>query len=90
MDDTELVKRVFLAQKISPCKNDWVIQIEQDLKDCQIIKTETEMKNMKEHTFKKMVKESVKELSVRYLLSLKIKKTIKRNQTQRIFGLLLI
>ena len=45
MDDTELVKRVFLAQKMSPSKNDWVIQIKKDLKECQIMKTETEIKN---------------------------------------------
>ena len=53
MDDTELLKRVFLAQKISPCKNDWVLQVEQDLRECRINKTECEIKNMKEYTFLK-------------------------------------
>ena len=85
MDDSELVKRVFLAQKMSPCKNDWVKQIEQDLKECQIMKTETEIKNMKEHTFKKMVKESVKELSIRYLLSLKVKNNQEKSKSKNIW-----
>ena len=30
MDETELVKKVFTAQKISPCKDDWNHQIIED------------------------------------------------------------
>jgi hypothetical protein len=36
MDDTELLKRVSLAKKISPCKNDWVLHVKEDLKEFQI------------------------------------------------------
>ena len=49
------------------------------------MKTETEIKSMKEHTFKKMVKESVKELSVRYLLSLKVKNNQEKSKSKYIW-----
>ena len=85
MDNSELVKRVFLAQKISPCKNDWVLQVKQDLKECQIFKTECEIKDMNEFTYKKLVKESIKELSVKYLLSLKIKNGQEKSKSKNIW-----
>ena len=44
MDDTELVKKVFIAQKISPCKDDWIHQIREDLSECDISLTEDEIK----------------------------------------------
>ena len=43
MDEHELVKRVFIAQKISTSKNDWVIQIEDDLKLCKILQSAEEI-----------------------------------------------
>ena len=69
MNDTELVKRVFTIQKIPPCKNDWILQIREDLKVCGITHTESEIKSMKEYSFKKIVNEKIKEPSVKHLLS---------------------
>ena len=63
MNDTELVKRVFTIQKIPPCKNDWILQIREDLKVCGITHRESEMKSMKEYSFKRIVNEKKKELS---------------------------
>ena len=31
MDDAELVKKVFIAQKMLPCKDDWIHQMREDL-----------------------------------------------------------
>ena len=46
MTDDELVKRVFHIQSIAPCKNDWVLQIADDLRCCKIDKNEEEIKNL--------------------------------------------
>ena len=71
MKDDELVKRVFNVQKLSSCKNDWVIQIAEDLKFCNINKTEEEIMMMKKTTFKKLVSTQIKEASDQYLMKLK-------------------
>ena len=48
--DSELVKQVFNAQKILPLKNDWILQIEDDLKFCDIQLSETEITCMKKES----------------------------------------
>jgi hypothetical protein len=50
MDESEMVKRVFITQKISGCRNDWVIQISEDLKVCKISYSEEELRKMKRFT----------------------------------------
>ena len=67
---TELVKQVFLAQKLAPLKSDWVSQIEDDLKTYNINFTETEISEMKKERFRTIVKESVKEQGRLYLTDL--------------------
>ena len=71
--DSELVKQVYEAQKLSPVKNDWSTQVEQDLKYCKIDFTEEEIKVMKKSKFKKIVQDSIKSIGTEYLLSLKAK-----------------
>lgn len=71
--DGELVKQVYEAQKLSPVKNDWSTQVEQDLKYCKIDFTEEEIKSMKKSKFKKIVQDSIKSTGIEYLLSLKAK-----------------
>ena len=68
--DSELAKSVFLAQQKFTVKNDWVIQLKDDLEQCQITLTEDEIKNMKKEKFKKFVKEKIRNLSNAYLLDL--------------------
>ena len=46
MDESELVKRVFNAQKLSSCRNDWILQISENLKMCNITTSEDKIKNM--------------------------------------------
>ena len=71
MNECELVKRVFNAQKILTTKNDWVLQIAEDLQICGIFKTENEIKNMKQYSFRKLVHEKVKESAKDYLLAMR-------------------
>ena len=52
MDETELVKKVYTAQKITPCKDDWIHQLRDDLKECNILQSESEIKSMKIYTFR--------------------------------------
>ena len=44
MDDEELVRRVFNVQKISTCKNDWVLQIAEDLGSVKLTKMRMKLK----------------------------------------------
>ena len=85
MDDTELVKKVFIAQKISPCKDDWIHQIREDLSDCDISLTEDEIKAMKKYSFSKLVNERTKDVSVRYLHSLKVKNNQQKSKSKNIW-----
>jgi hypothetical protein len=43
MTDDKLVKRVFNVQKNSPCRNDWVLQFEVDLRCCKIDENEEQI-----------------------------------------------
>ena len=85
MDDTELVKKVFIAQKISPCKEDWIHQIREDLSECDISLTEDEIKKMKKYSFSKLVNERTKDVSVKYLLSLKMKNNQQKSKSKNIW-----
>ena len=71
MTDDELVKRVFLSQRISPCKNDWVLQIDDDMRYCKIDKSDDEIKKMKKYSFKKLINEKIRNITNAYLLELR-------------------
>ena len=82
MDDAELVKRVFIAQKLSPCKDDWIHQLREDWAECNITLSEEEIKSMKIFTFRKLVNEKISELSVK---SLKIKNNEEKSKSKNIW-----
>ena len=56
-------------QKLLPVKNDWAVQIQNDLESCEI--SEEIVKNMKKETFKNLVKSRIKNLSNQYLVKLR-------------------
>ena len=72
-DETELVKKVFLTQRSLATKNDWVTQLESDLKECEITLSEEEIKSMKKDTFKTLVKKQIKNAAKEYLINLRNK-----------------
>ena len=72
-DETELVKKVFLTQRSLATKNDWVTQLESDLKECEITLSEEEIKSMKKDTFKTLVKKQIKNAAKEYLIKLRNK-----------------
>ena len=61
-NETEFVKKVYNSQKLLPVKNDWVVQIQSDLSDCNLTLSEESVKNMKKETFKNLVKSKIRNL----------------------------
>ena len=78
-DDSELVKKVYNSQKLLSVKNDWVLQLQSDLTDCEITLSEEMVKSMKKEKFKNLVKNKIKNLSKEYLISLRSKHTKSEN-----------
>lgn len=68
--DEELVKCVFLTQQKFSVKNDWINTLRDDLNQCGILQSESEIKQMKKGKFKKLVKDKIRQLSNEYLVSL--------------------
>ena len=61
-DKTELIRRIFEAQKISYSNGDWIKLIEEDKKELDINMTDQEIQNISKEKFKQYVKENVKKL----------------------------
>ena len=72
-DDNELIKKVFLAQRRRPVKNDWVVTVEKDLEEVWPGMTIDSIGNYKRDQFKKIVKEKIVQSAFDYLR--KIQKT---------------
>ena len=65
--DKELARQVYNTQKLFPVKNDWVVQVQDDLQRCNIDLTDEEISKMKKEKFKYIVKKSIRQLSEEYL-----------------------
>ena len=66
---------VFQTQKLSPVKNDWCLQIKDDLRYCNINLSESEIRAMSKNRFKAIVTNNIFEVASQYLISLKSKHT---------------
>ena len=62
---TELIRKIYEAQKRAPVKDDWVELVEQDLRDLEI--NMENLKSVKKHKFKKIVREKILQKSFLYL-----------------------
>ena len=69
---SELIRKVYDSQKVLFVKNDWAIQVQQDLEECKINLSESEISKMSRSAFKKLVKEKVQNIAAKYLISLKL------------------
>ena len=72
-DETELVKKVFNSQKLFSVRNDWVLQVQSDLDECDIQLTESEMATMKRYSFTKLINEKINQSAAQYLIGLREK-----------------
>ena len=68
---TELINKVYFAQKIKPSKGDFVKQIEEDKKQLKLKLTDTQISCLSKYKYKTIVKRAVEEEVVNYLLKLK-------------------
>ena len=69
-DDSELVKKVYKAQKMFPQKGNWASVVKDDLEFCDIKLTDEEIQNTKKNKFKGIVKKSIRVKSNNFLLDL--------------------
>ena len=72
-NESELVRKAFESQKSFSVKNDWAIQVQLDLEECEINLTELAISKMRRLAFKKLVNEKIQKPAAKYLISLKQK-----------------
>ena len=73
LDKSELVYRVYAAQKTCPVIGDWVNLLEVDKQEFGIYLSDEEISQISKYKMKTMLKEKVREVTVRYLNKLKSK-----------------
>ena len=71
--ESELVRKVLQTQQLSPVRNDWCLQVREDLKLCGITLTDSEISKMTKYKFKNLVRTKVTTLARNYLTDLKNK-----------------
>ena len=73
LEEKEMLSKVFKIQWKYPVKDDWILQVQQDLKDFGIVLNLEEIRGKSPYTFKKHVKIKSKEFALDELLKLKSK-----------------
>ena len=76
--ESELVRKVFNSQKVFAVKNDWVLQVQCDLNQCDINLSEDEIVKLSKYSFKKF-QEKIRIISANYLISQKEKHSKSEN-----------
>ena len=59
LNEEELLVKIYKAQKKTPCKGDWCLQVQQDLEDFEMVLSESEISAISKERFKKIVKENI-------------------------------
>ena len=70
LDKSELVYRVYAAQKCCPVNGDWIKLLEADKQEFGISLSDDEISQMTKYSMKRMLKAKVCEVTSRYLISL--------------------
>ena len=73
LEENEMLAKVFQTQWKYPTKDDWTVQVKEDLKDFNIKMDLKEIGKKSSYSFKKLVKVKSKEYALEYLLKLKSK-----------------
>ena len=71
-DKSELISRVYHAQKRKPVNDDWVLTVQNDLKETRINLTDSEISKMTKKAFKSLVKLRINELVLTKLKQIKM------------------
>ena len=72
---TEMIFKVYKAQKLSPVLGDWVLLLDKDKELFQIKISDEEVAKISRERFKNIVKNKAKEITIEYLENLKKKKS---------------
>ena len=72
-NDTELIRRLYQAQKNTSSAGDWVKLVESDKQELNISLTDSEIQGVSKQMFKSYIKEKVKINYLNHLISLKTK-----------------
>ena len=75
LDESELVYKFYLAQKLRPSKNDWSCQITQDKKDLNLNLSDEEIMKMSKPKFKKILQIKTNSCAAKYFLKIQSKQT---------------
>ena len=73
VDKSELIHRVYTAQKLSPVHGDWVKQLDIDKQQFNITLSDTEIKSISQQKFRNYVQKRSSELTIQYLEKLQKK-----------------
>ena len=73
LEEKQMLSKVFQTQWKYPVKDDWSLQVQQDLKDLNIVLNLEDIKKKSSFTFKKQVKIKSKEFALEQILKLKSK-----------------
>ena len=71
VEETEMINKVYRAQKLSPVSGDWVLLIEEDKQMFNIKMADDEVKVVSKYKFTNFVKKKAKELTIEYLMRLR-------------------
>ena len=69
--DDSLIKKFYQTQLANPTKEDWCLTVKSNLETLRIMKSESEIKTMSEYSFNKLVKTTIKQETLQYLIKLK-------------------
>ena len=71
LNENDLLRKVFEAQKRNPVKGDWVLKVQEDLRMLGLSNDFENIKSFKKTTFKKMIKSEIIKLALNYLNNIK-------------------
>ena len=73
--ENELIKKVYKAQKLNPCKGDWINLLNEDEKILKIKLNEDEVKKLSKYKFKKLIDKAILEAAFEFLMKKKEKRS---------------
>jgi hypothetical protein len=73
VDKSEMIFRVYAAQKLSPVSGDWIHLLETDKRKFQIEMSDSEVSAISKQKFKNYIKKKAEELTIQFLAKLAMK-----------------
>ena len=71
VDESEMIQKVYLAQKLSPVSGDWILLLEEDKKQFGIKLSDKDVASLSKQKFRNYLLKKATQLTVKYLKKLK-------------------